>query len=91
MKLLTRLAESTRGTRCGQEDWGSVPECVSRVRPGKEGWVLVAGAALQSCRRICVFPQESLRHTDSLASVKLHSEKHADRESVIKDDCMFKF
>lgn len=89
MELLTRLAESTRGTQCGREDRGSVPECVSRVSLGEDGWVLIAGAALQSRRRIRVLPQESLRHPDSPASVKLHSEKHADRDSVIKDDCRF--
>lgn len=44
MKLLTRLAQITRGMLCGDEDWGSVPKYVSRVRLNKEVSVLAAEA-----------------------------------------------
>lgn len=69
MKLLTRLAQITREMLCGDEDWGSILKYVGRVILDKEVSMLVAETVQQSFRKIRVFPQESLQHTDSLESV----------------------
>lgn len=88
---VNKACSNHQGMLCGDEDWGSGLKCVSRVRLDKEVSVLVAEAVYQAFGRICVFPQESLQHTDSLKAVKLHSEQQTDRERVIKECRMVKF
>ena len=57
--------------------WGSVLKYVSRVRRIRRSQRLWLKLCSNPFEGFCLFPQESLLHTDSLESVKLDSEKQS--------------
>ena len=70
--------------------WGSFLKYVSRVRRIRRSQRLWLKLCSNPFEGFCLFPQESLLHTDSLESVKLGSEKQS-RQRIIMEDHWFQF